>query len=258
MDLLKEALEREPTDKQPSPELLDKIRLRLGTCYASLGKSKEAIDQFDVIAGNPKSQFVAQAKYRSGECNFILGNMDKAIASLAVFRDKPEFQNVPDVTDRALIRLGNALAEQKKWDLSRQALETAANRFPNSPWIHEARYGVAWAQQKTGQFEPAVNTYRLVISGTASELAAKSHLQIGLCRLEQKKYAEAVASFLTVSTTFDYPELSAAALTEAGRALADDNKLAEAQKLWKEVVTKYPKSEWAVVAQKRLDAPPKK
>lgn len=257
--LLQEALDKEPADnKSPSPELIDKIRIRLGSCFVAKKMHKEALDKFAVVADNPKSPLVAQGLYRAGECHLDLGENDKAIARFIVFRDKGEFQNVPGVSDRALLRLGHAYAAAKQWEPSKQAMEIFTQRYGNSPWIHDARYGLGWALQNAGQFDPAVNAYNAVIANTASELAAKAHLQIGLCRLEQKRWGDAATSLLVVPFTFDYPDLSAAALTEASRALIEDKKPEQAERLLKRVIKDYPQSEWAKVAQMRLDTLNKK
>ena len=251
---LKEALDKEPSDnKVPSAELIDKMRIRLGACLMAKKEYKDALEKFSVVADNPKSPLIAQGLYRAGECHLELGEIDKAIARFALFRDKGEFHNVQGISDRAMLRLGHALAMDKKWDLSRTALEQFTQRFGGSLWIHEARFGIGWAFQNAGQFDPAVNAYNAVIAGTANELAAKAHLQIGLCRLEQKRYGDAATSLLVVPFTFDYPELSAAALTEAARALIEDKKPEQAERLLKRVVKYYPKSEWAKVAEKRLE-----
>ena len=232
---------------------MDKIRIRLGTCLAAKKDLDGALGYFEAVAGNPKSPLVAQGLYRAGEVLLAKGETVKAIERLAPFRDKGEYQNVPGVTDRALLRLGYALGIDKKWDASRQAYETLVARFGGSPWVNEARYGAGWAQQSAGQFDPAVNWYMQVIAATTTELAAKAHLQIGLCRLEQKRYGDAVAALLIVPYTFDYPELSATALCEAARALAEDKKPEQAERLLRKVVKDFPTSEWAKVAQERLE-----
>jgi tetratricopeptide (TPR) repeat protein len=252
--LLKEANDVEPRgDKLPSPELMDKIRIRLGTCLAAKKDLDAALAQFEAVAGNPKSPLVAQALYRAGETLLAKGETAKAIERLAQFRDKGEYQNVPGVTDRALLRLGFALGLEKKWDASRQAYETLVNRFGGSPWVNEARYGAGWAMQNAAQFDPAVNWYQQVIANTATELAAKAHLQIGLCRLEQKRYGDAVATLLIVPYTFEFPELSATALCEAARALTEDKKPEQAERLLRKVIKDHPTSQWAKVAQERLE-----
>ena len=252
--LLAEAIDKEPADKQPSAELMDKVRIRLGACLAAKKDYERALEKFEAVAGNPKSPLAAQGQYRAGECLLEMGEPARAVAKLAVFRDKPEFHNVPGVSDRALLRLGHALAASKQWDASRQALELLTQRFGNSPWVNEARYGIGWAYQNAKQYDPAVNAYNQVIANTANELAAKAHLQIGLCRLEQKRYGDAVATLLIVPFTFDYPDLSAVALCEAARALIADKKPEQAERLLRRVVKEYPQSEWAKVAQERLDA----
>jgi TolA-binding protein len=71
--------------------------------------------------------------------------------------------------------------------------------------------------------------------------------------MEQKKYSDAAASFMTVYCTFDFPELTAASLTEAARALTEDKKAEQAERLLQRVIKDHPQSEWAKVAQKRLE-----
>jgi len=256
--LLKEANDVEPRgDKLPSPELIDRIRIRLGTCLAAKKDYDPALAQFEAVAGNPKSTLVGQGQYRAAEVLLAKNETAKAIEKLVLFRDKGEFQNLPGVTDRALLRLGYALGLDKKWDASRQAYELMIARFGASPWVHDARYGAGWALQNAGQFDPAVNWYTQVAAATTTELAAKAHLQIGLCRLEQKRYGDAAAALLIVPYTFDYPELCATALCEAARALVEDKKPEQAERLLKKVVKDYPTTEWAKVAQERLEKMPK-
>jgi len=245
--LLTEAL-----DKEPPAELADKIRLRLGACYAAKKDAKSALAQFDAVAQNPKSTLTAQAHYRAGESLLELGDFAKAAARLAVFRDQPPFQNIPGLTDRALLRLGHAYEKMKQWDQSRQAHEQSLSRFPQSTWVNDARYGIGWAWQNQKQYDQAVNIYNQMIASTAAEVAARAQLNIGLCRLEQKKYIESANAFLIVSTTYDYPELTAASLTEAARAYAGLKEHAKAERLLRRVLKDHPKSHWAEVAQERL------
>ena len=90
-------------------------------------------------------------------------------------------------------------------------------------------------------------------AATVAEVAARSQIQIGLCKLAQKKPMEAAAAFLTVPAAYDYPELNFAAMIEAARAYAADNKPAEAEKLPQKILADAPKdSEWSKAAQERL------
>ena len=247
------ALLREALDKEPPQELTDRIRLRLGTCLAAKKDPKGALAQFNAIT-DPKSPLLPQAHYRAGECLLEMNDFAKAAQRLIVFRDKGEFQNIPGLSDRALLRLGHAQAKAEQWDASRQTLETLVNRFGNSPWVLQARYGVGWARQMLKQYDEAVNWYSQVASATTAELGARAHLQIGLCRMEQKRFAEAANSLLIVPYTFDYPELNAAALCQAALCLIETKQSAQADKLFRKVMQEHPDSEWAKVAKERLEA----
>jgi TolA-binding protein len=248
LKLLTEAL-----DKEPPAELMDKIRLRLGACHAARKDAKAALAQFRTVAANPKSAMAAQAQYRAGECLMDLEQWAEAVKILSPFRDQVPFRDRPGVTDRALLRLGHALAHLKQWDQSRQAHELVASRFASSPWAHEARYGMGWAWQNQKQFDQAVGAYSQVVSGTASVTAAKAQLQIGLCRLEQKRYPEASTALLLVPYTYDYPELNAVALCEAARAFAEQKQRPQAEKLLLRVIKEHPQSPWAAAAKERLE-----
>lgn len=247
--LLAEALDREPP-----AELTDKIRIRLGASHAAKGNTAEALTQFDAVAQNPQSKLFAQAQYRAGECLLQAKQWTEAIKRLVLFRDNPQYHNVAGVSDRALLRLGYAYAQVPDWNQSRQAYEALAGRFGNSPWLHEARYGMGWALQQQKQLDQAVNVYTQVTNSTLTETAAKAQLQIGLCRLEQKRYPEACAALLVVPFTYDFPELSAVALLEAARGYSNQGQPQHAERLLQRVQRDYPNSRWAEAAQERLAA----
>ena len=244
-------------EKEPPAELAEKVRLRLGACYLAKNDPAAAFGQFSAVARNPKSPLVAEARYRAGECLMQQGgpgpkreHWQKAVEYLAPFRDQPPLQNVPGVSDRALLRLGHAYAHLGQWDQSRQTLETLLQRFPQSPWVHEARYGIGWAWQNQKQYDQAVSAYTQVTNATVSEVAAKAQLQIGLCRLEQKRYAEAANHLLVVPFTYDYPDLSALALCEASRVFVEMKQPQQAAKLLERVLKDHPNSRWAELARR--------
>lgn len=252
-------LSREALDKEPSPELTDKIRLRLGDCLFRKGDTKAALAQFEPIAAGDPARIdgtrrivYAQARYRAGECQLHLNAPAEAVKRLVVFRDQAAFQNMPGLTDRALLRLGFALGLLKQWDASRQAYEQIVNRFGSGQWVHEARYGIGWAYQNRSQYDQAVNAYNPLVNSVATELAARAQINIGLCRLAQKRYAEANAALLLVPYTYDYPHLSAQALVEAARALAENRQKEQAIRLLERLLRDYPDSDAAKMARQRL------
>jgi TolA-binding protein len=244
----------EGLDKEPAAELADKIRLRLGAALASRGDVKAALAQFEAVAQNLKSPLAPQAQYRAAECLLQAKEWAEAVKRLLPFRDNGQLQNIQGVSDRALLRLGHACAHLGDWNQSRQALELLTQRFGNSPWIHEARYGIGWAWQQQKNYDQAVNVYNQVTANTLVEVAARAQLQIGLCRLEQKRYAEAANALLVVPFTYDYPELSAVALLEAAKALQEQKQPAQARRLLQRIIRDHPQTRWAEAAQERLGA----
>jgi TolA-binding protein len=242
----------EVLDKEPSPEMTEKIRLRMGTIHSAKGNVKAALQQFDAVASNPKSTLLGWAHYRAGEALIVDKQYPEAAKRLIVFRDHPAWNNVNGLTDRGLARLGLAYANLKSWDESRVAYERVVNQFPNSPWHDEARYGIGWALQQQKNFDGAANSYAVVASRTATDLAAKAQLQIGLCRMEQKRYQDAANAFLVIPTTYDYPELRAAALLEAGKAFLELKQVPQANTQFERIVREFPGTMWAEAAKEKL------
>ncbi len=241
-------------DKEPSKELTEKIRLRMGAIHAAKGNVKAALAQFDAVAQNPKSPLTGWAHYRAAEALLADKQPDMAIKRLIIFRDQGPYQNQPGLSDRALLRLGYAFALTKQWDPSRQAYERMAGAFPNSVVVDDARYGIGWAFQQQKNYDAAVNAYTQVTSRSATELAAKAQLQIGLCRLEQKRYAEAAKALLVIPYTYNYPELKAAARFEAARAYTENNQRDQARQQLELLRKEFPGTPWADAAKERLGA----
>ncbi len=247
LQLLSEVL-----DKEPNPAMTEKTRLRIGAIHAAKGNNKIALTQFNAVASNPKGALFGWANYRAAEVLIQDQQYTEAIKRLVMFRDNGTWNNVPGLSDRALLRLGYALAVNKSWDESRAAYERVVSAFPNSTWGDEARYGIGWALQQQKNFDGAANAYSGVIARTATELAAKAQLQIGMCRMEQKRYLDAVNAFLVIPTTYDYPELRAAALYEAGLAYIELNQRAQANRQFERLMREFAGTPWADAAKEKL------
>ena len=245
--LLNDALTQEPT-----PDVEERLRMRLGVCLVAKKDYAGAFAQYSAVVANATSPIAPDARFRAGECQIQLKAYPKAIELLIPFRDLGPLQNIAGLSDRAILRLGHAYALATQWDLSRQAHETLINRFGQSPWKQEARYGVAWAWQNLKQFDNAANAYQQVINETATEVAAKSQYQMAMCRLEQKRLPEAANALLVVPFTYDYPEWSAVALLEASRIFQEMQQPRQAVRLLEKVIKDYPNTDWSKAAQERF------
>ncbi|MGL4423635.1 MAG: tetratricopeptide repeat protein, partial [Gemmataceae bacterium] len=250
--LLREALDKEPTDRAPAPEFLEKVRLRLGASLLATKDAPGALKQFEMVAGNTKSPWRGPAQYRAAECLLSTGKLAEAAAQLKPFQDKGEWQNIPGISDRALVRLGQCQLALKQWELARQAFEQFTQRYGQSPQLAEARYGWGIALQQLNQYDPAVAQFEQVPRLTGGLVAAQAQLQVGLCRMAQKKYAEATGALLLVPYGYDAPELGFTAMLEAARALEMQNDAPGALRLLTRLEqTAPPGSDWVKSAAER-------
>jgi tetratricopeptide (TPR) repeat protein len=239
-------------DAEPPPELEEKIRLRMGACLLAKKDLKGAATQFESVAQSSAPQVAAEARYRTAEVLMAEEKWDAAIKQLLPLQDDAKLNALPGASDRGLLRLAHAYAFAKQWEPSRKACETLLQRFPQGPWAREAKYGLAWALQNLGQHEPAINTYREVTQQTVEEVAARAQLQIGLCRLAQKKLPEAASELLVVPYFYDYPELSALALFEAATAFTEMKQPDQASRLLQKVSTEHASTQWGASAKQKL------
>ena len=79
--LLRDAIDKEPTDKPTPPETLERIRLRLGGVLFDKKDFAGAQGQFDAVAANEKSPHRGQGLYRSAECLLRQGKAEEAVRS---------------------------------------------------------------------------------------------------------------------------------------------------------------------------------
>ena len=246
------ALLNEALSQEPAADVEERLRLRLGVCLVAKNDQAGAFSQFAAVAADVKSPLGPEARFRAGECQVQLKAYPRAIELWIPFRDQAPLQNIAGLSDRVLLRLGHAYALAGQWELSRQAHETLINRFGQSPWRLDARYGMGWAWQNLKQYDNAANTYQQVINETAAEIAAKAQYQLALCRIEQKRLPEAVNALLVVPFTYDYPEWSAVALLEASRIFQEMQQPQQAARLLQKVIKDYPNTEWSRTAQETL------
>lgn len=233
-------------------ELADRLHIRLAACLIAQGDGDGAYGEVEPISKNDKHPLWAEAKFLTGEALIAQKKYAPAVEHLKMFRDHGPLQNVPGVSDRAMMRLAYAYEQLNQFEPARQAYEAHWNRFAQSPWRVEARYGMAWCWQKQNQWDAAVNTYAEVTRMTTAEVAARAQYNIGVCRYAQQRWQEAADAYQLCAYTYDYPDLSSQGLVEAAAALEALKKVPDAAKLLTEVGKDYPKSKAAVAAAERL------
>jgi len=197
----------------------------------------------------PEGPLLADATFMEAEC---LGKQDKYKEALALYEQVKD-PSGKDFEVLTLLHGGQAAAQVKDWEKSLAMLTQCTEKFPDTPHLPEALYEQGWAQQNLGKLAEATALYKQVIAKTRREVAARAQFMIGEIEFEQKKHAEAVSSFFKVSYGYGYPKWQAQAHFEAGRCFEVLGKKPQALKQYQELVEKYPDSDKAPLAKKRID-----
>jgi TolA-binding protein len=242
----------------PPSEIGERIRLLLA--FALLGKRdiKGAQLHAEAAALKPVSPLTAvSAKAVVGEAQCLSENWADAIKTLIPFRDHGPWQSLDGVTDRALLRLGQAQIRSGQNDQGCATLATLTQRFASSPWVDEALFEIGMTLQTQGKLDQAMNSYRTLTARSVSEWAARAQLQTALALRDQPaKKAEAVQAFLAVYYTYDEPELCAKACWEAAAIMTETRQEEDANRLLRRLATEFPSTTWAEQARRKLAVKP--
>ncbi|MGA2500056.1 MAG: tetratricopeptide repeat protein, partial [Tepidisphaeraceae bacterium] len=238
--------------RDPAPHAADRWKLKVADCLIRKGEAAKALQLIDPILQNRENPNRPAAIAVAGECYLVQKNWGSVVERNTRFRDVSQYAGIPGVSDRGLIQLAQGLIMTNNWDAARQTGEVLLQRFPQSPRALEARFVAGYALQKMGQFDPAIRNFEELSKRDRTEFAAKAQFQIGLCRMEQKKFAEALQAFLTVVYCHEYPELTATARIEASRALEAMKQAPQAKEMVQRVLAENPQGPWNAAAQKRL------
>ncbi len=193
----------------------------------------------------------------------LIANAGVLLGDALLFLDRPRdaasaYERAAETPDKelrpaVLLRLGDAHAQAQSWDQSRTTYETFLRESPDSEFEFEARFGLAWALEHLGQFDEAREHYAHVVEHHTGPTAARAQFQIGECLFAQEDYEQAVRELLRVDILYDAPQWNAAALYEAGRAFEQLRKFGEAREQFREVIERFGQTQWAPLAQERLD-----
>jgi TolA-binding protein len=227
----------------------EKVAHKLGWSYFQQGDFVHAQQTFH------EQRTIWPAGPLSGDAAFMeaesLAKQRKFTEALATYEQvkNPAGKDFPVLT---LLHAGQAAGELKQWGKCRDWLAKCIAQFPDSPYLPEARCEQARAQQNLGQLDNALALYQKVIAGTGREAAARSQFGIGEIQFQQKKYVEAKKSFFKVAYGYSYPRWQAAATYQSGRCFEALGMKGEAIKQYRELLEKYPQSDQAPPAKRRI------
>ena len=245
-DLLQKAL----ADAKADPKVLAAASYRLGWCYARLDRQDKAAEAFaSFLARYGKHELAPSAMYQAGLAYALAGKHRQAVQYFSrLLAAHPNHQ----LAEVAYLKLGEAHNAAGDFTRAAATFTTFLKKFPKSKFFYLAQFGMGWAMENLKKFDEARNWYGKVIEKHNGPTAARAQFQIGETYFAQGKLEQAVAELIKVDIVYNYPDWSARALCEAGRAYEALGRVEDAKKQYADCLKKYPKQPAAKLAESRL------
>lgn len=150
--------------------------------------------------------------------------------------------------DRDRQKLGNQLFHfaqsafnDGKYPYAAQAYQLLLTRYPDSPYAANAKYGLANAKEKLGEFETAIQLYQEIIDKfQASALAKQSLYRIGIIKLDHYSAPEeAEGYFQNILRIPAQPSLNFDAMFRIGDCYVMRGLLDQAKNWYHHIASKY-------------------
>jgi len=245
-------LEQVVADSAADPKTLAVSLYRLGLCYGHLDKHAEAAAAFSRLAAKyPKDENVPSALYRAGVAFAEVGKLPEAQKQFSALLAKHP-KSEPDAAAR--LKLGEVQAAARDYARSAATYTAFLQKYPTSEYAYLAKFGIGWAMENGKKYDDARKWYTQVIETHNGPTAARAQFQIGECYFAQGKFDLAAGELMKVDIVYAYPEWSAPALYDAGRAFEQLQQPDQAKKQYALCIRKYKDSGPAALAAKRLQA----
>ena len=244
---------REALDKEPNPDLTDKVRIRLGVSLQAKGDTKAALNQFQTVAQNPKSAQLGHAVYRAGECLFQMGDHAEAVKRLARFRDEGPIPEYRGGVRQSALAFGARPGQTQAMGTEPASARAGGEPVPEQPLGGRGplRHGLGAAKpaalRRGGQRLHAGGCHDVRRTGCQGPDEYR-RVPAGPEALQRRHHgAPGGAVHLRLSA----PERLS--LVEAARAFAENKQPDQAIKLLERVLRDHPETEPSEVAKKRLE-----
>jgi TolA-binding protein len=248
-----------------SPELaslVEQARHKLGWSHVMRKEHAAAAEAFGAqLAGAPDGPLAADASALLGDALVALGKPVDAAKAFARAIEQQEELSSDSIRGLAFVRAAEAAAAREDWKESLRLATAFLKAAPDSPRATESRYAAAWAKQNLGQLDEALADYRTIAEGPRTEIAARARLMEGEVLFEKREHKEAIKAFFKAAYGFgeqnapaSFHPWQAQATYEAARCFEVLGQKDQAQKLYAELVERYPTSEHVAAARKRLEA----
>jgi TolA-binding protein len=233
--------------------LKEQVLYRLGWCELAKGNNAAALKHLkSVITSYPKSDVLGLAHYHSGEASL---NGKEYVSAREHFAKATAHAKLPDAfKETAQLRLGETQGLTGQWADSEATYISLLKAYSESAWSRRSQLGLGWALENQKDYAGAMQSYRKILARTErDETAARAQFQVGECLFSLKQYDDSLRELLKVEINYAYPEWVSRSMLEIGRVLEGKNEKVSAIDQYELLLEKYPDSEPATVARKRIE-----
>ena len=243
-------------DKSADANTAASSHYRLGWCYEKLGRTADAASTFAAYAAaHGDGEFAPSALYYAGADCAKLGRLEEAEKHFAALLAKFPAHDLAAV---AMLKQGEVQSQLQEYGKAIATYAAFLKKHPNDKFAFLAQFGTGWALENTKKYADARAWYEKVTASQKGPTAARAQFQIGETYFAEGKYDKAAAELLKVDIVYAYPDWSARALYEAGRAFEALGQHGQARSQYSACAAKYKDNPVAQQAAKRLKELPEK
>ena len=154
------------------------------------------------------------------------------------------------------LRYSQSLSYLERWTAALSAADSGLKTYSDFELRYEFDYIRGRALAAQGRLDDARAAYEKVTKsaeGRATETAAMAQWRIGETYFHQEEYKQAIDAYYKVDSLFAYKKWRAAALMQAGKCQEHLGNWRHAIKLYKQLVEKFPNSQYVADATQRMD-----
>ncbi len=153
------------------------------------------------------------------------------------------------------LRAAQCRGKLDDWTEAKSIAKTASKIYPDFKTAYEYDFIIGRALAAKGKFNNAIVALRRVVdspTGGSTETAAIAQWRIGEAYFHQEKYEKAIRAYYRVDALFGYQKWRAAALMQAGKCQEHLGNWKHAARLYQQLLTNFPDSEFRQAAEERL------
>ena len=201
------------------------------------GEYRQASEKLqELLSGYPKSELITDARIRLASVWLRLGETKKTLQLLDGTR--PQF---PTQRQEYLLLQAEASIQLRRYAEARSAYEEFAERFPESVNARKARYGLAWARVKLGDYPGAQREFDS-LSRAKDSLAFSAMYQSGVLSILQGKVNAAEATLEDLTSRSPYDNDAASAYQQLGLIQYRAKRYREARRYFQLAARLFPES----------------